>query len=224
MLIWVQATDIGLDAIVDADDLFAWATDLRTGERLGDVAIQIGADPAHAAQTNADGLATLASPTSRTTLVAATRGADTAIVPNVGLFRPPKQDVSRWHIFDDPSLYRPGETVNIKGWLRHLTLSGDAQLVPIGNEVAINYVARDSRANTLSEGPASLSSLGGFDFSFEFPLGANLGTGWIEFKTTGRPQKTAKSSIRSRCRSSGAPSSRSGPVSIRRARTSRQTL
>jgi uncharacterized protein YfaS (alpha-2-macroglobulin family) len=192
VLIWVQATDIGLDAIVDADELFAWATDLRTGEPLGDVAIQIGADPAHAAQTNADGLATLASPTSRTTLVAATRGADTAIVPNVGLFRPPKQDVSRWHIFDDRGLYRPGETVNIKGWLRDLTLSGDAQLAPIGNEVAINYVARDSRGNTLSEGPASLSSLGGFDFSFEVPLGANLGTGWIEFKTTGRPSENGE--------------------------------
>lgn len=185
VLIWVQATNIGLDAIVDADELFAWTTDLKTGEPLGDVAIQIGAVPTRTGQTNRDGLATLDATTSRHTLVTATRGADTAILTNVA-FRPTQRDVSRWHIFDDRGLYRPGETVNIKGWLRDLTLSGDAQLAPIDDDVAIDYIARDSRGNTISEGPASLSSLGGFDFSFEIPLGANLGAGWIEFRTTGR--------------------------------------
>ena len=38
-----------------------------------------------------------------------------------------------WYVFDDRKLYRPGEEVNIKGWVRqvNLTPTGDTEMYPV---------------------------------------------------------------------------------------------
>ena len=58
---WVQITQIGLDAFFDATELVAWATDLRDGEQLSNVSIRAGAGPT-SVLTDKDGIARIVGP------------------------------------------------------------------------------------------------------------------------------------------------------------------
>jgi uncharacterized protein YfaS (alpha-2-macroglobulin family) len=186
ILVWVQATSIGLDAVVDNSRLHAWATDLTTGQPLS--GLEVSLDGAGSAETDDDGLAVFDLPSSSnvSSLLTATDGTQTSILPEAGGRRArSNDDATRWYVIDDRSLYRPGETANIKGWVRRLTLSADGQLAALGDAAGVSWIAYDARFNEITSGAAGLSAVGGFDLEFEIPEGANLGTGWIEFSIQG---------------------------------------
>ncbi len=178
---WVQSTHIGLDALADADELRTWATDLGSGAPLTDVAVQLSGT-ATTATTDADGLAALVLPGSSPPAVVATKGDDVALLPNLyggGWQRTDVLDNSLWYVFDDRQVYRPTETVSIKGWVRRLTTSGDVQL-QLWAATSVAFTARDSQGNVIGSGDAKVNPLGGFDLTFTIPAGANLGAGSVE--------------------------------------------
>jgi uncharacterized protein YfaS (alpha-2-macroglobulin family) len=182
-LTWAQRTQLGIDAISDADQMVAWATDLRTGAALSDVSIEFGGATA---TTNADGFATLPLPASSNTnpLLLATRGSDTALMQAYAT-KQRVDDQARWYIFDDRQVYQPGETMRVKGWVRRFTASTTGQLAAIAPDASMSYTITDAYGNELATGTSELGSLGGFDLEIAIPETANLGAAYMAVRLTG---------------------------------------
>lgn len=174
ILTWVQRTDLGIDAIADHHDAQVWATDLQTGAPLAGADIRIlNGDTG---TTDADGLATVELPGSSNygAIIVATHGTDTSILP-LGAYRQELNDESRWFVFDDRQVYRPGETMRVKGWVRKYTLSGAAELEALTPGTKVAYVVTDAYGNQLLDGVTELGPLGGFDLDLALPETADLG-------------------------------------------------
>ena len=188
---WVQVTQIGLDAFADHQQVVAWATNLADGAPLSGVNIS-GSQNGVNATTDGNGLARFDLPGSGLSWLVATQGDDSTILPTTYSYweedgwRPRAlQEELRWHIFDDRAMYRPGETVHIKGWLRHV--SGEGAITLPGSRVSqISYVTYDSQGNIIVEGTAETNTFGGFDFIVELPENSNLGYAFIEFRANGQ--------------------------------------
>ena len=185
MLVWVQATTIGIDALADGERLVVWTTDLRDGSPIA------GADVAHdgtTATTDADGLATFSLDSSGDPTITATVEGRTALLGSGWRERwqaQPRNDIARWYVLDDRGLYRPGETVNLKGWIRRVQLSGDASLSIPGDGATIDYQVFDGQYTEIASGQLAPDALGGFDLAVDLPEGANLGYGTIAFQLSG---------------------------------------
>ncbi|HEY0081177.1 MAG TPA: MG2 domain-containing protein, partial [Pyrinomonadaceae bacterium] len=84
----------------------------------------------------------------------------------------------RWYVLDDRKLYRPGEEVNVKGWIRkiNLTATGDTEMFPRAAGELINYVLRDAQGNEITKGSVKLNALAGFDLKLQLPATMNLGS------------------------------------------------
>ena len=188
---WVQVTHIGIDAYTDYSDMIAWTTDLRDGAPLAGVSItpNVGS---RTYTTGQDGTVRFAIPGGANYLVA-TKGADTAMLlhspyawDDSGWTANTPLDSLRWYVFDDRQMYRPGEEVHIKGWLRRIggTQKGDVSLV--GNDVTtVTYQLTDPQGNSIGNGEAHVNALGGFDFSFTIPDTVNLGYAQIYLNALG---------------------------------------
>ncbi len=181
---WVQTTRIGMDAIVDRDELLIWTTDLLTGETLPGVTVELLGD-GRTVTTDTDGLARIDLGAEMVLGLAASLGDDAAMLPSSwydGWSQQPTEDSSRWYVFDDRGVYRPGETVRLTGWIRRLTT--DAQLALIGDSLSVEHRVMDPQGNEIATGTTDVNALGGFNLSFELPEAANLGEAWIELEVT----------------------------------------
>lgn len=183
---WVQVTEIGIDVVSDGDELRAWVTDLKTGTPIPGATVRT-ITTGQESTTDAQGLATLAL-VSNVSAVAAQVGDDRALLAAGGWpgarWSPGRpSDQLRWHTFDDRSLYRPGETVSVKGWLRTFTGSADAQ-IELSGVTTVRWSARDPLGNEIATGSARASVLGGFDLEFVVPTNANLGTARVSMTAT----------------------------------------
>lgn len=179
---WVQVTQIGLDAFVDHSQMVVWATGLKDGAPLQDVAIQAGSAGLKAT-TGADGIAHFPIPDSGAEYLVGGLDGDQAFLPpstyywgdEVWLPRPP-DDQLRWYVFDDRQIYKPGEEVHVKGWLRRIggAQYGDVGLV--GDSISdVRYQITGPQGNELGSGSGTVNTLGGFDFTFTLPENTNLG-------------------------------------------------
>ncbi len=180
--VWVQSTNLGVDAISGDDQVVVWATDLKTGDVVSDVQMNfVGRDVL--AVTDNQGLATIELRGEEHAIVA-TNGDDQAIL--VGSFRswqPTSQII--WYTTDDRGTYRPGETVHLKGWVRSLDLRGQADLELLDVGQLVTYTANDSLGNALTSGSVRLDEHGGFDLAFDLDERSNLGWAGIEFQLPG---------------------------------------
>lgn len=179
---WVQRTTLGLDAFSDQERLIIWTTDLRTGEPIGGVPVELLGD-GRVATTNDEGVAEIAFGDAPITGLFANGGERTALLASewreawsVG----ERTDEGRWYIFDDRGIYRPGETVRLAGWLRNIEWSGDASLGLFDAGTIVNYRAVEAQGNEIAAGTAEINALGGFNLSFDIPEGANLGYASVE--------------------------------------------
>jgi alpha-2-macroglobulin len=189
---WVQVTQIGLDAFADHSQLVTWSTNLADGSPLS--SITVATDGSQTRQTDADGLAAFDLADGNIRYLVASQGADTAILPastsywdEQGWQRRAVQSELRWHIFDDRAMYRPGETVSIKGWLRHISSTG-AITLPGSRVSEIGYVVYGPQGNVLAEGTAVPTPFGGFDLQLELPENSNLGYANMELRAVGNVQ------------------------------------
>jgi hypothetical protein len=191
VLTWVQVTQIGLDAFNDQSSLLAWATNLKDGAPLANVSIQPESGGA-AVVTGADGTVRFDIPSGATYLVASL-GADQAILPRSSSpwddepwAATPLTDQLRWYVFDDRQMYKPGEEVHVKGWLRRISGQKDGDVGLVGDGVsAVTYKISDPQGNNLGQGRADANSLGGFDFVFTLPKNTNLGTAQLNLAAEG---------------------------------------
>lgn len=195
LLAWVQSTQIGLDAFVDNDELIGWANSLKDGAPLGDVQMQIF--PSNVSgQTGPDGLAHLAlKPVSDSavSMLIARRGNDVAILPEnadnwwatTGSWQQkPQTDELRWYVFDDRKLYRPGEEVHVKGWIRRVGSGKSGDVGPLDGAITrVTYTLQDSQNNEVMKGALTLNAFGGFDFALKLPANMNLGSAQVKFRT-----------------------------------------
>jgi alpha-2-macroglobulin len=191
---WIQRTDIGLDAFVDSSNLIGWATSLREGAPLPGIELTL-LPYRTTATTAADGVARLAlqpqSPKFPVNWLVARRGEDVAILPeeNGGAgnwYRKQTPDGLRWYVFDDRGLYRPGEEVHLKGWVRRVGAGSDGDVSPLNNAVAnVAYVLKDPSGNEISKDKVTLNPLGGFNFVLKLPAVMNLGRATISLKAEG---------------------------------------
>jgi hypothetical protein len=188
-LSWVQATTLGLDALTDATTLHAWVTDLRTGAPREGVALSmISGDTVAPVTTDASGAGVLDLPSSGNSdglvAVVARDGAESAIITTYAT-RSEVRDQARWYVFDDRQVYKPGETMRVKGWVRRITYSTDAQVTALRGGGRITYTVMDSYGNQILEGSATLTALGGFDLTLELPETADLGSAYLQMSLQG---------------------------------------
>jgi alpha-2-macroglobulin len=192
--VWVQGTRIGLDAFSDYTQIHAWTTDLQTGAPLSGVSVQ--AAPSQSTFTTAaDGLARFPGLDSApaTSHITASLGDDSAILPRSsywwwqeGWYMGSQQDSLRWYVVDDRQIYRPGEELHLKGWIRRFenNPTGDISLLGSGL-TSLSYRIIGPQGNELGSGTAQVNALGGFDLAFQIPTVTNLGYAQIELLPQG---------------------------------------
>ncbi len=198
---WVQVTTIGLDAFADREELVGWATSLADGRPLEGVEMTLVPGDVRAT-TGRDGVVRLGlsqkSNDVRGMLVAR-RGGETAFLPefgdwwntNTSWVQRPSVDELRWFVFDDRKMYRPGEEVSLKGWLRRVESGKTGDIGALtGAAESVTYVLRDSRGNEVSKGDARLNALGGFDTKLKLPPTMNLGNASVYFQAVGGASNT----------------------------------
>ena len=188
---WVQITGIGLDAYSDFSEMVAWATDMADGKPLAGVIIEPQGGGKQAT-TSEDGVARLSIPSGATYLVAR-KGADQALLPRSVYYWGedawnswPINDWLQWYVFDDRQMYRPGEEVHLKGWMRLIggKQTGDVGL-PGERLSSVSYRVTDPQGNDIDSGSVDVNALGGFDFVITLPEAVNLGYAQVELRAGG---------------------------------------
>lgn len=175
---WAQITQIGLDAFADHSAMTAWATNLQSGAPLSNAVISTGTQEY---RTGTDGIARFDIPSGAAYLTARL-GDDTALLPRSTYYwsedswqAVPPRDSLRWYVFDDRQIYRPGEQVHIKGWIRFIGGGKNGDVGLAGNLGNLAYKVTDATGNDLLNGQAAVNALGGFDLTFTLPEQVNLG-------------------------------------------------
>jgi alpha-2-macroglobulin len=188
---WVQSTRIGLSAAADSHEVLAWATSLRAGTPLAGVALRL-LPSGTAALSAADGTVRLRLDSIGTHAVIATHGADSALLPyqEHGFVRAGWQGTNggelRWFVISDRGLYLPGETVHLKGWLRHVPPGPRLELALPADVASVAFHVRGARGEDLGEGSMRPGRLGGFSTAVELPRAMNLGAAWFQLTAEGR--------------------------------------
>lgn len=181
VIAWMQTTQIGLDAFSDNTDLLVWATALKDGTPLNGVNIQLLGSDSNGV-TDENGVAAIELPSTQASLVVATKDGDTAILPRNlypwytnGWVRTEPTDEVRWYVFDDRAMYRPGEEVHLKGWVRRVENDKGGDITLLNGVTSITYQVIDPQGSQLFNETVDVNDLGGFDFNFTIPTAANLG-------------------------------------------------
>ena len=197
MISWVQSTRLAVDAHVDGGNLLAFATDLATGKPMANVAVEIR--PFGIKGTTDDqGLATLplgVAGLKGAHYLIARKGDDVAFVSDDGGWwnesgswvKQTRPTQLAWYVIDDRKMYKPGEEVSLKGWLRTLDPGENGDVGGIAGAVSsVNYTVTDSTGNKIANGSAAVSGVGGFDTKFTLPKTPNLGEAYIRLEAQGR--------------------------------------
>ncbi len=192
---WLEATQIGVDGFADYEQLTVFASDLKNGKPLGSVNLKI-ANGTNGI-TDESGVANLQLPPKSENQIdwlIARKNSDSAILlaknnyydSDANWSRQTRTDSLRWFVFNDRNVYRPGETVSIKGYIRRIAGGKRAdvgELSAAAND--LNYVLKDSRGNEVLRGKANLNAFGAFDFQLKLPENLNLGYQRLEFAANG---------------------------------------
>jgi uncharacterized protein YfaS (alpha-2-macroglobulin family) len=199
LVAWVQSTRLGIDVHVDSDRLVAHTSQLDTGKAAAGVALQL-APYGIAGTTDDRGLATLALADGQRRgahYLVARKGDDVAFVTeDAGFwsesgdwFRQPRGTQLAWYVTDDRRLYKPGEQVALKGWLRTIDQARNGDVGGLAGAVTgVSYKVMDAQGNQIAAGSAAVDPAGGFDTRFTVPKTPNLGQAEVVFEARGRLQ------------------------------------
>ena len=177
----VQLTDIGLAWKLSNENAFLYAYSCETGKALPGVEFSLfgeDAAPFEKTVTDADGTASLPR-NGKHRLLRVRNKSDLLILPfdnslsTVPMWRFPinynwnsaPTDKRIVELFTDRSLYRPGETVHLKGIVRNL--KKDKLHLP--SSINPKIVLRDPMRRIITEKDLTLSSSGSFDFTHTLP-------------------------------------------------------
>ncbi|WP_394842967.1 MG2 domain-containing protein [Pendulispora brunnea] len=173
---WVQVTRMALSTFRDAEELVTFVSELSTGAGLAGIDVQ-GA--ASTSKTGADGIAR--QPLGNEAAVIARKGNDVAFLSLMPSWqgavstRPEIKDEVRWFVFDDRKMYKPGEEVRVKGWIRRSGTKKGGDIGLVDGAAKIRWGAADARGNEFIKGLVEVDKTGSFDLAFKIPDTANLG-------------------------------------------------
>ena len=190
---WVQKTDLGVDLSSDHQEMTARVTSLADGSDVAGAQIHLGRGRM-LGTTDSRGTAKFEVPRGEesTRALRIVDGADELFIPPRGqlhlsfwhepewLYRQPATD-TLWYVVDDRQIYKPGETVTIRGWVRNLERTPRGEPASVG-EGTVSYTVREPRRNEIADGEVELDAFGGFEFEFDVPEEANLGTAQISMR------------------------------------------
>ena len=186
---WVQRTALGANLVADPKGLLVWVNQLGDGRPVAGATVEF-LNGRGKTESDSQGLARLSWDHDDLALVVR-KGQDSLFIPRhtgyyqEGGFRlADSPDRTLWYVSDDRKLYKPGEVVSIKGWLRRQVSEprGDLELPA---QKSLNYRLLDSRGNEVTKGVARLGELGGFDFKLSLPKDLNLGSTRVELRADG---------------------------------------
>lgn len=194
---WVQATELSLHAFIDNEQVYGWVTTLADGKAVGGAELGVAGLP-NTAKTTADGLARLVLGQTGD-IVYAKRDQDVVFAPPhwlrraENLVRRIPEDRLRWFSFDDRGLYKPGETLHLKGYIRTSGTGrgGDIRTLPNAAAHHVRYSARGPRGNKLGEGSVRLQPDASFYLSLKLPSNANLGSASLLLQLAGPAKNMA---------------------------------
>ena len=118
--VWVEKTDLSVHSNLDQNKLVCFVTSLKTGRPCVGATVNFD-DSNKVGKTDANGLCEMPLTASKeqkvhNDLIRVASGADAVILPGAISSSPGKQNI--FDAFTDKNLYKPGETVNVKGWMR----------------------------------------------------------------------------------------------------------
>ena len=119
--------------------------------------------------------------------IVATNGKDCAFLEQLLPVIP--QPISKlvWHTFDDRKMYRPKETISLKGYVRLVELASkdvfESRLIPSNLLTSkIQWKLLDSRSSEISKGEISFNAFGAFELQVALPELTNLGRTTFSFE------------------------------------------
>ena len=195
-MVWVQSTRIGLAAVVDRHEMVVWASSLTNGAPLANVQARLLSSTSEL-PTGPDGLARLELPAQtdpHSALLIARLNNDVALLPETTSWymsetlwqKRTVADSLVWYVFDDRGLYRPGEQVHVKGWVRRVASRESGDLGPLGTAAQrLDYVVKDARDNEIAKGSLLLNTFGAFDSKIALPATMNLGQASLKLELAG---------------------------------------
>ncbi len=190
--VWAQVTQIGLDAFNDHSRMVVWASALADGAPLADVKISADAGEISAV-TDESGLAKFALPVDGASYLIAVRGDDVALLPRTSYYwdeggwrADTVADDLRWFVYDDRAMYRPGEEVHLKGWIRKVGAGQRGDISLFGDALkGVSYSLIGAQGNELASGRAEVNAFGGFDLALTLPENVNLGYAQLQLNAEG---------------------------------------
>ncbi len=194
---WIQVSKLAVDAFVDGTELMAWTTQLGDGKPVKGVKLELRPNGLQATSDD-KGTATFTLPGASKKgagMIVATLGDDSAfLVDNQAWWaessawvKTSYRDQLRWYVTDDRQMYRPGEEVHLKGWLRKVGMQEGGDVSGMAGMVtSVDYQVIDPVGNEIHKGTAKVTALGGFDTVFKLPDTPNLGYASVRLKANGR--------------------------------------
>eukprot|EP01087_Luapelamoeba_hula_P013237 TRINITY_DN3787_c0_g1_i1.p1 TRINITY_DN3787_c0_g1~~TRINITY_DN3787_c0_g1_i1.p1 ORF type:complete len:2377 (+),score=374.53 TRINITY_DN3787_c0_g1_i1:45-7175(+) len=181
---WVSRTDTAIDLFADAKHVNVIVSSLSTGQPVKGAKVRL-LEVATEYETNDKGTARIKASQIKpdTTGVVCVNGPDVTmfVSRNGSHLLPSCAPKVLWHAFSDRGLYRPGEKVCIKGWVRKIGQDGTLQIPPSSNMLGIQFT--DSRQNTtISKARPVEGTNGGFSVKFPLPRDTSLGKATISMR------------------------------------------
>ncbi|TXD38403.1 hypothetical protein FRC98_05815 [Lujinxingia vulgaris] len=196
---WVQVTDLGLDLTSDQRTLEGRVTLLSSGQPTKGV--QVVVDGQEVARVNDHGHFSVDVPTDAAVLEVRQGGGDVVMMPpnaqtgwwserEWNRLERPERDQAVWYVIDDRGMYKPGETVTLKGWVRAREPGPRGTLTSLGGAQRVTYRVRESRGNEITSGTVDLDAFGGFEFDVELADNVNLGWAHVQLSVDGEAAGT----------------------------------
>ncbi|KAL6080571.1 Polyubiquitin [Balamuthia mandrillaris] len=179
---WICRSDLALDITSDLKCLNALVTSLVDGTPVSDCAVNF-LDGFGYGVSDKDGMVyNLTIPrvaTHRAKILEAKKGKDSVLyAPSTLASSRGYQDKFLWYVINDRGLYRPGEDVVVKGWVRKLRRSGE--ITPV-TSLGVYYVLKDEmRRGPYAKGVRTLSEGNCFELTFTLPSNMALGKAHLE--------------------------------------------
>ncbi len=177
---WVQVTNLGAD-VTSGNTLTTLVTNLSDGKFVQGATVQL-LPTMSTATTGEDGLARLLAPdkTVDRQAVLISKGDDTSITANRNYQSWLKTQIPlslKWYLVTDRNLYKPGETVNFKGYCRLVSIGKRDEFIhqlPAIPKLA--YKITDGTGIEIAQGECKISEGGAFNFNAKLPDKVNLGS------------------------------------------------
>ncbi|HEY9776949.1 MAG TPA: alpha-2-macroglobulin family protein [Planktothrix sp.] len=181
---WLQVTDLGIDAF-DTTDLLVAASTLSGGSPIPGVSVQLLPNGSPTTTTDARGVARLHMPTAQPAakLLVATKGSDSSILPcgYTDWLATSELPAVEWYTVLDTALYRPGDDVHFKGWVRAQKFGKRLQTELYSAQPdTISYIAAIN-SEQLAKGSVAADQFGGFSGQFKLPEHVSLGNAALHF-------------------------------------------